>query len=352
MSAAAVASVDATVKSTWAPYRSNLPALYVGIVDPKTGAVVRAYGSAAPGRAATTADSVRIGSISKTFTATVVLHLVAVGKLALTQTIAQAAPAVAARFPTVAQRTLQELLSMTSGIPDYVDPPNGIIPELVAHPQHVFTSDELIRTGIGLGLKPAGTPGYSTTNFILLQEIAEEVTGRPLAALIASGVTGPLKLTHTYLPSNTDTALPDPASDSHLTPVCQQQFASSGGKVALGTDLTAWNASYGQGGGGMISTITDLRTWAVDAAGDTLLPSSLVSQRLRFSPIGEGEDYGLGIFEVGNWIGHEGEALGWESISLHNTKTGVDIAMASNSCGVGPFFAKLILALYPGTIPL
>src|SRR4051812_18783625 len=108
MSAAAVAAVDATVKSTWAPYTSNLPALYVGIVDPKTGAVVRAYGSAAPGRAATTADSVRIGSISKTFTATVVLRLVAVGKLALTQTIAQAAPAVAARFPTVAQRTLRQ----------------------------------------------------------------------------------------------------------------------------------------------------------------------------------------------------------------------------------------------------
>lgn len=288
MSPAAIAQVDATVKNVWEPYASNLPALYVGIVDPKSGAVVRAYGSAAPGRAATPGDSVRIGSISKTFTATVVLRLVAEGKLALPQTIARAAPAVAARFPSVAQRTLERLLSMKSGISDYVDPPAGIIGEMVADPQRVFTSDELIRTGIRLGVKPAGTAGYSTTNFILLQEIAEEVTGKPLAELIAATATGPLKLEHTYLPSNEDTALPAPAADSHVTPVCQKAFATSGGTVGLGTDLTAWNASYGQGGGGMTSTITDLRTWATTETGDTLLPSALEKRRLQFSPIGRG----------------------------------------------------------------
>ena len=208
----------------------------------------------------------------------------------------------------------------------------------VALLERAAASPKLIRTGISLGLNPAGTPGYSTTNFILLQEIAEEVTGKPLAELIAASATGPLNLAHTYLPRNADTALPDPVADSRVTLVCQRDFASSGGTVALGTDLTAWNASYGQGGGGMTSTITDLRTWATSETGTTLLPAALAKQRLHFSPIGNGEDYGLGIFTIGDWIGHEGEALGWESIALHNPKTGVSIAFAANSCGVGPLF--------------
>jgi D-alanyl-D-alanine carboxypeptidase len=352
MSAKSIAAVDATVKRIWDPYRPNWPALYVGIDDPKTGSVVRAYGLAAPGRAATTADSFRIGSISKTFTATVILQLVADGKLTLAQTIAQAAPAVAKRFPTVAQRTLKQLLSMTSGISDYVNSPKGIVPELVADPQRVFTSDELIRTGIGLGVMPAGTPGYTTTNFILLQEIAEEVTGKPLAKLIASTATSPLKLEHTYLPANSDTTLPAPVSDSRVSSVCQAGFASSGGTIALGTDLTSWNASYGQGGGGMTSTITDLRGWAASEMGNDLLPAGLATQRLQFAPIGGGEQYGLGITSAGDWVGHEGEALGWESIVFHDPKTGVSVAFASNSCGQSGLFPYTLAALYPGTLDL
>lgn len=136
-----------------------------------------------------------------------------------------------------------------------------------------------------------------------------------------------------------------------MTPVCQRDFAASGGKVALGTDLTTWNASYGQGGGGMTSTITDLRTWAGSETGTTLLPSSLARRRLQFASIGD-EDYGLGIFSVDDWIGHEGEALGWESIALHDPKTGVSIAFASNSCGVGALFGLELQALYPGTIQI
>jgi D-alanyl-D-alanine carboxypeptidase len=352
MSAAAIAKLDATVKQTWAPDVSDVPALYVGIVDPKLGSVVRAYGTAAPGRAATTEDSFRIGSISKSFTATVVLGLIAKDKLSLTETISHAAPAVASRFPTVAELTIDQLLSMKSGIPDFVNSTRGIVSELVADPQRVFTPDELIRTGIGLGLKPPGTPGYSSTNFVLLQEIAQELTGKPLADLIKGSTTDPLKMEHTYLPPDSDTALPKPAADSVMTPVCQQDFAASGGKVALGTNVTAWNASYGQGAGGMTSTISDLRTWAASKSGTTLLPKPLAQKRLQFAPIGEGENYGLGIFQVDDWVGHEGEALGWEAIALYDAKTGVSVAFAANTCGVGALFALVIKALYPDSITL
>lgn len=75
------------------------PGLYFGLWDPRRGVFVRAYGSARRGRGrASVADAVRIGSISKSFTATVVLQLVAERSVALGGTVGAYAPDLAARF--------------------------------------------------------------------------------------------------------------------------------------------------------------------------------------------------------------------------------------------------------------
>ena len=97
----------------------DVNALYLGVWDPARGAHVKAYGIAdvATGRAASVGDSFRIGSTTKTFTATVILQLVDAGKLTLDATLADAAPGVAAKYPTVADRTIEQLLSMTGGHP-------------------------------------------------------------------------------------------------------------------------------------------------------------------------------------------------------------------------------------------
>ncbi len=107
----------------------DINALYVGVWDPARGAYVKAYGTAdvAGGRAASIDDSFRIGSTTKTFTATVILQLVDEGKLALDATLADAAPGVAAKYPTIADRTIEQLLSMTGGIPDYTEVPDGVV---------------------------------------------------------------------------------------------------------------------------------------------------------------------------------------------------------------------------------
>src|ERR1700744_4477141 len=79
---------------------------------------MHAYGSAGRGEArATVADHVRIGSITKTFTATVILQLVAQGKLSLSGTVARYDPALAAHFPPLTALTVRQLLSMRSGLP-------------------------------------------------------------------------------------------------------------------------------------------------------------------------------------------------------------------------------------------
>jgi D-alanyl-D-alanine carboxypeptidase len=348
MSSSDAAAVDKTVSAIWQPAKADIPALYVGIWDPKKGVYTKAFGEAAKGVSATTGDSFRIGSITKTFTANVILQLVKDGKLSLDDEIKKPAPGVARKYPTVADRTLRQLLGMRSGISDYINGRGGIVKEVAAKPDRVWSADELIESGISRGVTPAGKTGsYSTTNYILLQQIAEEVSGSSLAELIKTKVTSPLGLDKTYLPPNDDTALPSPATHSSVTKSCKQEFADSGAEVKLGTDLTDWNVSYGQGGGGMTSTLKELGTWAASKTGDVLLPANLVKQRNTMTPLTEGIPYGLGVLDLGGWIGHEGEALGWETIAVKDPKSGVTVALAGNSCGISLTLAQILGSLYP-----
>ena len=335
MNAADATAIDQAMTERWQAAAPNAPALYVGIWDPKRGYFTKAYGETRPGTAATLDDFFRIGSITKSFTATVVLRLVDQGTVTLTDTIRKAAPKVAAAYPSVADRTVGQLLGMRSGIPDYANNPKSVIVRTAAkEPSHVFTADELIKGGLRFGLKPAGKKtDYSTTNYILLQLMTEEITGKPLAQQIAEGVTGPLGMTSSTLPPDDDTTLPDPKSYSALTPSCQGEFKASGATVKLGTDLTDWSASYGQGGGGMTGTVRDLAIWAASGSGDELLAKQTVATRNTFTLM-SGLEYGLGKLKIGDWVGHEGEAFGWETLAVNNPKSGAVAVFAINSCGV------------------
>lgn len=167
----------------------------------------------------------------------------------------------------------------------------------------------------------------------MLQEVVEEVTGKPLQALIADQIAGPLGTTQFLLPANEDTALPDPSSHGYLNKMCAAEVKADGGKAKVGTDTSDWNASYGQGGGGMQATITDLGRWGAAGLGNALLPDDLAAQRLKTQALPEGLAYGLGIMDYGDgFVGHSGEALGWQAQVVNNPETGVTIAMATNAC--------------------
>ncbi len=353
MSAKDRAKIDAAaqaVVATPAPAGSAVPAvpgLWVGVWDPKKGAYLAAYGDAKAGVTdATTEDSFRIGSITKPFTATVVLSLVADGKIALDGTVGKYLPALAAKHPDIAAVTVDQLLRMQSGIPDYANvPTNGVVPQVVKNPTKVWSTEELIDIGVNGGVTP-GKSGYSTTNYLILGEIAEAVTGTPIEKLITDRVAEPLGLAKTVLPEPSSTAAPQPQSRGYVTDA--QEIVEFGGNVALGTDVTDWN-SWGQAGGGMWSTLEELGTFAASDAGNTLLPKKLAKNRLKFADIGDGLQYGQGIFEQGPWVGHQGEALGFEAWALHNKKTGVTYVGALNACCGLESVAALapLIALHP-----
>ncbi len=345
------AAIDAAAAAFLADQAAQgVTAFYVAISDPVAGEFSSAYGDASvDGPAATLDDNFRIGSISKTVTATVILQLVDSGDLALDDTVTDLLPDLAAEHPEIADLTVKQLLNMTSGISDYLNKVDTVVPVIVEDPSTVWAPEQLVAAGVAAGVDETRPPGYSTTNFIILQMIAEAVTGSSLQDLIAQRVTGPLGLDTMYLPPNDDTTLPDPATHGYIDGSCVAELAEDGATIDPGTDTTDWNASYGQGGGGMTSTIADLLGWAESGVGNSLLEPATADERLTsFELLAEGFFYGLGVMELDPWFGHEGEAIGWEAFALTNPDSGVSIAIAGNGCGgLITGFASFISALYP-----
>jgi CubicO group peptidase (beta-lactamase class C family) len=194
--------------------------------------------------------------------------------------------------------------------------------------------EQLIGDGVDAGVKEPGTPGYSTTNYIVLQELAETLTGEAIQELMAKRLTEPLGLTGTALPYNEDTTLTQPQSYGYMSTACIEELIKDGAvPVPVGTDTTDWNASYGQSGGGMHSTIEDLGTWAASMSGSSLLSGELAEKRLDWHDIGAGVfQYGLGISQFSNEVGHEGEAIGWEGWAGHDPETSLTAVVFTNSC--------------------
>ena len=100
------------------------PGVLIAVSHPELG-----FWSAAIGDAEVDADPMtldhhsRIGSVTKTMTAVAILQLVEAGSLSLDDTVADVVPDVADEFPPTADITVEHLLSMTSGLPDYANLP-------------------------------------------------------------------------------------------------------------------------------------------------------------------------------------------------------------------------------------
>lgn len=342
-------AADDAARAVFESLGERASALYVGIWDPQRGTFLRAYGHAVrDGAEATVDDSLRIASITKTFTATVVLQLVDEGLVELDGDLAGYLPDLVTAHPELAPITVEQLLSMRSGLPDYLENPAGVGADIAADPSRVWTPAELIAAALRAEVAEPGTAAYSNTNFVLLQLVAEQVTGKSLRDMIAERLTGPAGLPDTVLPRDSDTALPEPAAHGYLNQACVDMAAAAGAEgVTAGTDTTDWNTSFMQGAGGMVSTLADIGQWTATTTGTDLLPAGVREKRLDTQDIG-GVEYGLGIARFGSWYGHDGEALGWQSIALHNPTTGVTFVAAVNACsGLREDLLGLLHTLYP-----
>jgi D-alanyl-D-alanine carboxypeptidase len=284
---------------------AGIPGVVVGLWMPGQGCYVRATGVAdtATGRPMTADQYVRIGSETKTFTVTALLELVDDRRIRLDSPISRYVRGV----PNGDRITLRHLAEMRSGLFPYSADPD-FVRALLSDPSRSFTPRELL--AYGFRHQNTFAPGeqfqYSNTNLILLGLVIEKVGGRPLAEFIHERVLRPARLRHTLFPEGRE--FPEP----HARGYTDQTLS---GEVE---DATDWNPSWAWAAGAMISDLHDLRRWARIVATGTLLSPQTQRERLRMLPTGfPGTSYGLGIFETGGWIGHNGSIPGYQTVTVH-----------------------------------
>ena len=131
-----------------------------------------------------------IGSVTKTFVAVVVLQLAEEGRLDLDAGIDAFLP----DLPDAERITPRQLLQHTSGLGEYLDQP-AVRNDL----QRQWTPAELIAVAEAAGRvgEPGGPYRYSNTNYVVLGEIIEQVTGNSWDAEVATRIAEPLGMTHT-----------------------------------------------------------------------------------------------------------------------------------------------------------
>jgi len=288
--------------------QAGIPGVAVGLWMPGKGCYVRATGVAdkATRQPMSTDFYSRIGSETKTFTVTALLQLVDDGRIRLDDPIARYIHGV----PNGRRITLRHLAEMRSGLFPYSSDP-GFVHDLLSDPTRTFTPPELL--AYGFKHRNTSAPGkvfvYNNSNLVLLGLVIEKVTGHHVADVIDRRVLRPAHLDDTLFPDGPNVReFPEP----HARGYTNQTLS---GAVA---DSTDWNPSWAWSAGAMISNMHDLHRWAKIVATGTLLSPETQKQRLKTLPTGfPGLGYGLGIFDSGGWIGHNGSIPGYETVTVY-----------------------------------
>ncbi|MFI6869471.1 serine hydrolase domain-containing protein [Nocardia sp. NPDC050406] len=286
-----VAAVDDAV-------RLGYPGAQAVIGDPGHTWTVRAgAGDLATGEPFADDARLRIGSITKTFVATVALQLVGEGKIELDAPVERYLPGVVSGPGIDGNRiTIRNLLQHTSGLPEYAA-------EFGAKPgpgQIEFMSDDIrwqtadlnavLRNAftVPAAFEPGTRWAYSNTNYILAGMVIEKVTGHTVGTEITRRIIEPLALTGTYYPAPDETDIRGPHPHGY-TEIDGQRV-----------DYTLQNVSAAGAAGALVSTGADVNHFFTALMAGKLLPPAQLEEMRNVRPMAENSDvsYGLGLMRI------------------------------------------------------
>jgi D-alanyl-D-alanine carboxypeptidase len=218
----------------------------------------------------------RIGSVTKVFTATVVLQLAAEGRLRLDAPVAHYLPGLLpAEYATA---TVRHLLDHRTGLPSPATP-NDVAWQ-IAHRYDRHTAEQLIREA--LRNKQEFTPGdyqrYTNMGYIVAGVLIRRLTGRPYGVEITRRILRPLGLRDTVVPGN-DPEIRGP--HAHGYQLLDDKLV----------DVTSWNQSVTPAAGDLISSLRDLDTFTRALLGGHLLPPA---QQQELFAVPAKTEYGTG----------------------------------------------------------
>ncbi len=331
-------AIEAELREIVSSYREEfgIPGILAGVWIPGQGSLVIEDGVSdietdAPIKKD---DHVRIGSVTKSFTVTVILQLVEEGLISLDDPVGHYLPGV-----ENAEATIAELADMRSGIFNYTEDADFVTEFVESDFLRVWTDQELVDYADANVpyFPPGGGWHYSNTNTVILGMIAEQVTGRTIGEEISDRIIAPLGLGGTSYPTTPDMPLP---------------FAHGYG-FEPPEDISFSDPSSSAGSGAMISRLEDLKKWGQALGSGALLSEELQAVRINsLSPIvydpcddddpdrpkrscPEYDEYGLGIGELSGWIGHTGEYVGYTNLVMYEPESGSVVVIIANRFGVG-----------------
>lgn len=265
------------------------------------------FSDVATSSVATEHSGYRIGSISKTFTAVLVMKAVEENKLTLNQSIEPFFPGIR-QYKKI---TIQDLLNHRSGIHNFTDDK-----KYLSWNTKSKTKSELVKiiaTG-GVDFKPGKKAAYSNSNYVLLTYILEDVFRQSYATLIQTYIAQPLNLRNTYVGQEIK-----PQENE-----CRSYSYTNGWKEAPETA-----ASIPLGSGGIVSTPTDLVRFS-----DGLFTGKLISKEslTNMQTMQDGVGSGLFIlpFYEKTGYGHRGGIDKFTSVFSYFPEDSISFALVSN----------------------
>ncbi|MBH5134670.1 beta-lactamase family protein [Streptomyces sp. HB-N217] len=288
---------DATRRALKAAVADGVPGVTATARDGhRTWSRTEGVGDLGTGEPRSERDRYRVGSITKTFVATVVLQLEAEGRLSLDDTVDEWLPGVVEGNGNHGDRiTLRRLLNHTSGIYNYTADEEFARTHFardgfLEHRYDTVTPRQLV--AIATAHEPDFAPGadwkYSNTNYILAGMVIEEATGHPYAEEVRRRIIDPLKLRATSVPG-TRIGLPRPSSRAY------SKLAESATGPTY--DVTRLNPSMAGSAGEMISDSADLNRFYTALLRGRLLPAKQLAEMTTTVPAMPGASYGLGLIK-------------------------------------------------------
>lgn len=250
----------------------------------------------------------RIGSVSKTFTATIIMQLVDEKKLNLDTKLSKFFP----KIPNAKKITVGEMLRHRSGLYNFTDSP-----DYLSWMEEPKTRDQMLAMIIenGTAFEPDEKSEYSNTNFVLLAYIAEAIENKPFAEILMERIVVPCGLSNTFY-------------GNKINPEKNQALSYT--KKSEWIPATETDMSIPSGAGAIVSTPSDLnRFYTCLFTGKLVSPKSL-EQMMTI----EG-NYGMGMFLFPFYdkkaYGHTGGIDGFQSNAAYFPDEKMAVAYTSNA---------------------
>ncbi|MFC6018853.1 serine hydrolase domain-containing protein [Plantactinospora solaniradicis] len=229
----------------------------------------------------------RIGSVTKAFTATVVLQLVAEGRVGLDVPVQRYLPRLLpADYPAV---TVRQLLDHTNGLPSPTLP--DTVEWQLAHRFDRWTPEQIVRAGLRneRTFEPGDKQHYTNMGYIVAGMLIERITGHSYAHEMRERIFEPLGLRDTYVPGS-DPTIRGPHALGYQT-------VSRNGRTAL-VDVTNWSQTMTPAAGDMISTLADLDTFLRELFAGRLLPAAQLDEMFTLPDVSD-VDGGRALYSIG-----------------------------------------------------